>query len=555
MTTAIWFQSEDFTTAGATLMGRQSASEGFLRAFAMHGRNSRFVGVVRSQNDGREFINLMRQLRPDIPSSAISIGNVAPLRGVGRLYLPQPLSQSHIWQRHLNGPAAWSLCGVTHTVASARIMDLVTGWLTSPIQPWDAIICTSKAVHAALSHLIDGQREMLAKRHGAQHFPTIYLPIIPLGVDCDASSITASERRQARASLRLTDGDVVVMFLGRLSFHAKANPAPMYIALQRLAARRKVVLIECGWTSNAQIADALLRARKTLCPSVRSVVLDGRDPLQRRNAWAAADIFCSLSDNIQETFGLAPLEAMAAGVPCVVSDWNGYRETVRHEIDGFRISTLGPPPGMGRDLAMGHGAEYHSYDTYIGRAALAVAVDIDATTAALERLASDADLRRRMGANGAAQARSHFDWRVIIRAYEDLWDELQERRQAALARSDTETYDWPSRPDPFEMFSSYPTAAVGLDALVRLKPEAKLQEFENRLALETATGSWQIGLSLDAMRQVRDAIGERQLTVREYLSAADRLAPEDAFRALMLLVKMALAEVTAVTPLPAQPVS
>ena len=56
-----------------------------------------------------------------------------------------------------------------------------------------------------------------------------------------------------------------------------------------------------------------------LCPSVHTVTLDGRKAEERGKAWAAADVFCSLSDNIQETFGISPIEAMAAGLPVVVS--------------------------------------------------------------------------------------------------------------------------------------------------------------------------------------------------------------------------------------------
>ena len=47
----------------------------------------------------------------------------------------------------------------------------------------------------------------------------------------------------------------------------------------------------------------------------------------------------SLSDNFQETFGLTPLEGMASGLPVIVSDWNGYKSTVRNNIDGFKIPT------------------------------------------------------------------------------------------------------------------------------------------------------------------------------------------------------------------------
>ena len=57
----------------------------------------------------------------------------------------------------------------------------------------------------------------------------------------------------------------------------------------------------------------------------------------KRQALAAADVAVSLVDNAQETFGLAVAEAMAAGLPLVVSDWSGYRDLVRDGIDGYLI--------------------------------------------------------------------------------------------------------------------------------------------------------------------------------------------------------------------------
>src|SRR3546814_3034291 len=69
------------------------------------------------------------------------------------------------------------------------------------------------------------------------------------------------------------------------------------------------------------------------------------------SSWAAADVFVSLSDNIQESFGITPVEAMAAGLPCIVSDWDGYRDTVVDGETGILVPTWVPPAGAGAGIA------------------------------------------------------------------------------------------------------------------------------------------------------------------------------------------------------------
>ena len=133
-------------------------------------------------------------------------------------------------------------------------------------------------------------------------------------------------------------------------------------------------------------------------------------------------IFVSLSDNIQETFGLTPVEAMAAGLPCVVSDWNGYKDTVADGETGFRIPTTTLGPGAGIDVADRHAAGVDSYDQLIGITSLATAVDVDACADAIARLAGDAALRARLGQAAAARARRLYDWRVVVAAYQRLCD-------------------------------------------------------------------------------------------------------------------------------------
>ena len=134
-------------------------------------------------------------------------------------------------------------------------------------------------------------------------------------------------------------------------------------------------------------------------------------------------------DNIQETFGLTPLEAMAAGLPVVVSDWDGYRFTVRDGIEGFLVPTLGGPPGpIGETIVTRHAARIDTYQSYVGSIAQHTAVHVGSAATPLGQLIASPDLRRRMGAAGRARVRdASTGRRGRVNA---LADELTEIRNA-----------------------------------------------------------------------------------------------------------------------------
>jgi hypothetical protein len=215
-------------------------------------------------------------------------------------------------------------------------------------------------------------------------------------------------------------------------------------------------------------------------PSVSFVTLDGRDENSRTDAWASADIFCSLSDNIQETFGITPIEAMAAGLPVIVSDWDGYKDTVRHGIDGFRVPTILPQPGLGGDLAARHALGLDTYDLYCGKSCMLAAVDVSATAQAFEDLISSPDLRKSMGEEGRARARSIYDWSKIIPTYEDLWADLGERRKGVSTQSKSLAHPWPARLDPFYAFANYPTSTLTGQSLISVDAGATIESLHEK---------------------------------------------------------------------------
>ncbi|MBI2752551.1 MAG: hypothetical protein HYX46_03410 [Betaproteobacteria bacterium] len=167
-----------------------------------------------------------------------------------------------------------------------------------------------------------------------------------------------------------------------------------------------------------------------------------------------------------------------------MSDWDGYRDTVREGVDGIRIRTLMPPAPAGADLAARHEDGFDSYDRYIGYASQFIGVDTGACVEAYVRLANDAALRRQMGASARERVLAEFDWSVIIRRYQELWRALAAQRRAAGASAGAgAALSNPRRSDPFWLFATYPTAIIAPTDRITLSPGAS----RDRLAQQRAS--------------------------------------------------------------------
>jgi glycosyltransferase involved in cell wall biosynthesis len=102
----------------------------------------------------------------------------------------------------------------------------------------------------------------------------------------------------------------------------------------------------------------------------------------------AADIFALGSD--YEGNPLSVIEAMAAGLPIVSTAAGGVPELLQNGKQGFIVQ-----PGRGEQLSEG-----------------------------MMTLLKDPELRRTMGAAAAARAKEKFDVAAMVRAYEELYDEI-----------------------------------------------------------------------------------------------------------------------------------
>ncbi len=215
-----------------------------------------------------------------------------------------------------------------------------------------------------------------------------------------------------------------------------------------------------------------LTVRRVMEGATRNVLYLAKDtdgaPSKVRQYYRAADIFVSLADNIQETFGLTVTQAMACGLPTIVSDWDGYKETVVHGETGVRICTYWAECDQ-QISALGRQRDWLADHLMLAQS---VAVDMEDLLEALYFMATRPDLRHRLGEAGRRRAEKLYAWPVVIRQYRDLWDECHDRFEhldlQAWTREEDEGILMPAY---FQQFSHYASEIIAGDTQLTLMPE------------------------------------------------------------------------------------
>jgi glycosyltransferase involved in cell wall biosynthesis len=209
-----------------------------------------------------------------------------------------------------------------------------------------------------------------------------------------------SERSESRAELGIQDGEVLVVWIGRLD--RQKDPVTFIRAAKHIADRFSHVRF-------VMVGEVLFG--DSLEPKVRNLIqelrLDSKLSLLGYRPdvapiLAAADLV--MHSSLYEGLGRSVIESMLSGVPLVATSVDGVREAV---LSGERGGLLAPPG------------------------------DPEALAAAATRLIEAPDLAARLAKAGQAWAQERFDVNDMVRRidelYQQLWDKRTRRKNHRIA--------------------------------------------------------------------------------------------------------------------------
>ncbi|MBG0790957.1 MAG: glycosyltransferase family 4 protein [Desulfovibrionaceae bacterium] len=314
--------------------------------------------------------------------------------------------------RNLYSANIFPVTGVIHSLSYARYPEAFLRHLWPGTTARDCIVCTSGDGRMAVEHHFARLREGFGLT-GASH-PAPVLAEIPLAVDTDALAPGKPN----------PDGPVRLLAFGRISHTSKMDLVPLVRALHRLVQDgldpASVELVLAGWDDSRSVhyLDTLKHLAQNA--SIPLTVELRPSEAEKRKLFQSADIFVSIADNPQETFGITLAEAGAFGLPVVASRYDGYKDIVAHGETGLLVPTTVPErtPNLDAMATLLFDSEYH-----LGLAQQ-TAVSVPDLAEALRALIQSPELRRAMGAAARKRVESAFSWPSVIARYVALWDDL-----------------------------------------------------------------------------------------------------------------------------------
>lgn len=365
-------------------------------------------------------------LKSEFPTKIIAVHRLATLMQVcetHRHVFPVALESLPLLAAARLNPACgrFPVSGIVHSISSHASTLFYLG-LSLLGESYDRVVATSEAGRQAINVILEEFSELIARRMNCRARSRMPVVKIPFGVD--ETFLRPIEQGAAREQAGLPQHKAILLYLGRITEEYKADLEPLLVALQQLHEKHSnVLLVIAGSDKDGRYTYHLQQLSAAL--GVHDHVLFKTNFPHALKPWlySSADIFVSPVDNIQETFGLAVLEASACGVPVVASNWSGYRDLVLHGTTGFLVPTYWDSRFA---AALSDSAPLRNQVKVTHELAQHTIVEVASLAKYLEVLLTTSELRRSMGARARERVLHEFRWSQILSCYIAMWEEQWE---------------------------------------------------------------------------------------------------------------------------------
>lgn len=233
--------------------------------------------------------------------------------------------------------------------------------------------------------------------------------------------------------VNIPSGKIVIGFLGSLTPMHKMDIMPLLMLLKRLLRHRPDYHLIIAGADTINYASFLwdtihelkLNATNDLGLREHVTLLTDLSEDEVHAFYRCIDIFVSLVDNPQESYGLTPLQAMAYEKPVVLSRSTGYKDLIKDGKNGFLVDTYVANYNRKTEavLHLFNSIESHYLNGQ------STAVDLCHAEKIVNYLADRPNVRKRIGESAQQRAWHLASVEQISANYKTLWRQISASTQ------------------------------------------------------------------------------------------------------------------------------
>jgi glycosyltransferase involved in cell wall biosynthesis len=365
---------------------------------------------------------------------------------------PEHWGQLDVLHSFEPSPLAWVRKRGRAPYKSLRLSGTLSHWDAPSLQASvlenfsenDLLFCASKSVQASVQRLWNLETARLQRRFGAlSQLPQLpQLLLASPGVALNHAPFTSEDRLAARTTLRVAPDNILIVQAGRVDPARGFDPAALYRVVAEVQKRitPRLQIVDCCSFINETARQEADRAARDLGLTIKRAEIQHPEYLLR--CLAAADLYAGLQLDLDMGFNNLHLQAMSAGVPCVLSDWGAHRHAVNDKHNGWLIPTNIPHRSALPAPLQEQTAPWCEL----------ISIDFDEAVQAIQTLSTNDHLRQTIAQSGQEWAQAH-NWDAVLAQYQAHWQK-QSQEHVVMPRPPAIDPIHPALSDLYRPFAS-----------------------------------------------------------------------------------------------------